>query len=380
MGAKGTGKSSLLGKVLGDLRKSLTPNIPDTEKTGKELYEIHLSGLFQTDDRIALREIVRQLCLEREFEGQRLASFAECLAYILSVLKSGSADTIPIVFILDEIDLFAQHPKQSLLYNLFDAAQNSGSPIAVIGTTTRIDMTELLEKRVKSRFSHRFIHLLPAENMETFLEMVESGLCISEEDGVEDGEYVTDFNDAVKQLIRADPMKGLIRTVYDESKSIRDISRSLLTGVNHLTEESPFLDFSHVPAFAAAPRQDCKLMIVQALSVLELSLLVAVRQHALRQVDSFNFEMVYDDYREYFLRINLVDRDAKHLLFVKPVALKAFEHLIALELIKPVEGGGSRCPKEYRMMRSLMSPMHIEKAVLVYPNCPSSILRWGTST
>ena len=67
--------SQLLRKVLSDVRKRLSPNTPNAEKTGKEMYEIHLSGLFQTDDRIALREIVRQLCLERELEGQRLVGW-----------------------------------------------------------------------------------------------------------------------------------------------------------------------------------------------------------------------------------------------------------------------------------------------------------------
>ena len=60
------------------------------------------------------------------------------------------------------------------------------------------DMTELLEKRVKSRFSHRFIHLLPAENLHTFMEMIESGLCISDADGIEDEAYATEFNYRVK--------------------------------------------------------------------------------------------------------------------------------------------------------------------------------------
>lgn len=39
---------------------------------------------------------------------------------------------------MEEFDLIAQHPKQSLLYNLFDAAQSSQNPMAVIGLTCRI--------------------------------------------------------------------------------------------------------------------------------------------------------------------------------------------------------------------------------------------------
>ena len=35
------------------------------------------------------------------------------------------------------------------------------NPICVMGVTCRLDVIELLEKRVRSRFSHRQIYLLP---------------------------------------------------------------------------------------------------------------------------------------------------------------------------------------------------------------------------
>lgn len=54
------------------------------------------------------------------------------------MIKAGDKSTLPIIFILDEFDLFAQQPKQALLYNLFDAAQSAQSPMAVIGLTCRL--------------------------------------------------------------------------------------------------------------------------------------------------------------------------------------------------------------------------------------------------
>lgn len=53
-------------------------------------------------------------------------------------MKAGTRAQYPIIFILDEFDLFAQHTKQSLLYNLFDVAQSAEWPIAVIGVTCRM--------------------------------------------------------------------------------------------------------------------------------------------------------------------------------------------------------------------------------------------------
>lgn len=44
----------------------------------------------------------------------------------------------PVLFILDEFDLFAHHKNQTLLYNLFDVSQSAQAPIAVVGVTCRL--------------------------------------------------------------------------------------------------------------------------------------------------------------------------------------------------------------------------------------------------
>lgn len=44
----------------------------------------------------------------------------------------------PVLFVLDEFDLFAHHKNQTLLYNLFDVSQSAQAPIAVVGLTCRL--------------------------------------------------------------------------------------------------------------------------------------------------------------------------------------------------------------------------------------------------
>ena len=48
------------------------------------------------------------------------------------------AHSCPVLFILDEFDLFVYHKNQTLLYNLFDIAQSAQTPIAVVGLTCRL--------------------------------------------------------------------------------------------------------------------------------------------------------------------------------------------------------------------------------------------------
>lgn len=96
-----------------------------------------------------------------------------------------------VVFVMDEFDLFATHARQTLLYNLFDIAQARKAPIAVLGLTTKIDVVESLEKRVKSRFSHRYVYLPLARSLPAFWDICRHGLVV--EDGEDTEEKTVDI-------------------------------------------------------------------------------------------------------------------------------------------------------------------------------------------
>ena len=63
----------------------------------------------------------------------------------------GDKQSKSIVFVLEEFDLFCEHHNQTLLYDLFDSVQSKTAPILVVGVSARIDVIELMEKRVQSR-------------------------------------------------------------------------------------------------------------------------------------------------------------------------------------------------------------------------------------
>jgi origin recognition complex subunit 4 len=123
------------------------------------------------------------------------ANHADTLASLLALLSHPSeisedrADETAksVVFVLDEFDLFTTHPRQTLLYNLFDIAQARKAPIVVLGLTTRIDVVETLEKRVKSRFSHRYVHLSFPRSIPAFWEICKEGLLVETEDLEKEG-------------------------------------------------------------------------------------------------------------------------------------------------------------------------------------------------
>ena len=67
------------------------------------------------------------------------------------------------------------------MFNQFKAA-----PICVIGVSSHFDVVESLEKRVKSRFNHRQLVLLPPSSFEEYYKMVRDVLMV--------GEAHTDWN------------------------------------------------------------------------------------------------------------------------------------------------------------------------------------------
>jgi origin recognition complex subunit 4 len=154
---------------------------------------IRLSGWTQLNDRLAMREVARQLTQQtgRSFLSDSDADeldtddnpFVESgesvslpppshLPALISVFPTLSRPTI---VILDAFDLFALHARQSLLYCLLDTVQscragNGNKGVAVIGVTTRVDTINLLEKRVKSRFSGRMLRTAAAIGLDTWID------------------------------------------------------------------------------------------------------------------------------------------------------------------------------------------------------------------
>jgi len=157
---------------------------------------IRLSGWTQLNDRLAMREVARQLTQQtgRSFLPDSDANELDAdddidnpfmnsstpislpppshLPALISVLPTLSRPTI---VILDAFDLFALHARQSLLYCLLDTVQscragNGNKGVAVIGITTRVDTINLLEKRVKSRFSGRMLRTAAPPELDNWLD------------------------------------------------------------------------------------------------------------------------------------------------------------------------------------------------------------------
>ncbi|NXQ73820.1 ORC4 protein, partial [Quiscalus mexicanus] len=380
IGPRGSGKSALLNHVLKDLR--------EMEQVRENLLEVHLngncqflmknpflSGLLQTNDKVALKEITRQLQLENVVGDKVFGSFAENLAFLLEALRKGDrSSSCPILFVLDEFDLFVHHKNQTLLYNLFDISQSAQTPVTVIGLTCRQDILELLEKRVKSRFSHRQIYLMNSFDFKQYIKIFKKQLSLPAE--FPDESFAQKWNNNVQHLSEDKTVQDVLQNLFHHTKDLRSLHLLLMLASSAVTVHHPLLTAADLQEASRQHSTDSKANIVHGLSVLEICLIIAMKHlNEVYDGEPFNFQMVYNEFQKF------IQRKAHSMYnFEKPVVMKAFEHLLQLELVQPLERPSARAQREFLLMKLLLDSSQIMDALQVYPNCPTDVKQWAASS
>lgn len=370
IGARGSGKSALINAVLRDLSKN----------NREQYHVIRLSGFIQTDDKLALREIWRQLGQEMEIDEEGPArNYADTLSTLLALLSyspeslDGENNQVArsVVFVIDEFDLFTAHPRQTLLYNLFDIAQSRKAPIAVFGLTTRVNVVESLEKRVKSRFSHRYVHMSLPKSLLIFQQICKSALQILPEELAineqlkmasgppknvpkmsethrDDSPSLTTWNRSVESFLASSEVSRYMSRVYHTNKSIPTALTGFYMPVTLCSTNSPTLISDTLRFDTLSQPPDSKLTILPALSSLALALLIsAARLDVILDTDTCNFNMVYDEYSNLAAKARLAASTTVTGIGIggkvwgQEVARAAWERLIEVELLIPAIGTGT---------------------------------------
>ncbi|KMP06356.1 LOW QUALITY PROTEIN: origin recognition complex subunit 4 [Coccidioides immitis RMSCC 3703] len=256
LGGRGSGKTTVVETAISSLFKIHRD----------DFHVVRLNGFLHTDDRIALREIWHQLGREINVDEDlnKNSTYADTMASLLALLSEvpvDAADTMTttksVIVILDEFDLFTYHPRQTLLYNLFDIAQAKKAPIAVIGLTTKVDVMENIEKRVKSRFSHRYGFLPRPQTFAEFSDICMAALTIHP-DEIQDcygqarqGKY-SEIHDIEKSQRRAAiSFVEFISSDSTASTSTVSLPLSLLLAATRLTAiHDPNLNFTQTQTSA----------------------------------------------------------------------------------------------------------------------------------
>jgi origin recognition complex subunit 4 len=136
----------------------------------------------------------------------------------------------PTVVVLESFDLFADHGRQALLYCLLDTVQScragkDSKGIAVVGVTTRVDTINLLEKRVKSRFSGRMLRTAGPGTFDDWISIAKSAL--TAKPSPPNDEWEAWWATAVEKFLGERSVKAALSDTYSLAKDVRLLSRIL---------------------------------------------------------------------------------------------------------------------------------------------------------
>lgn len=354
---------------------------------------IRLSGHAQTNDRLAMREIARQLVLQSgealqipldddpEAEGGPAGVQMPTATHLPQIVGALARQVKPVIVVLDGFDLFAEHARQALLYCLLDTVQScragEGSRgLAVVGMTSRIDCLTMLEKRVKSRFSHRIIRVSPPVTLDSYMSLVHSTMTLPEgrevsrlqstlrkkgklaAGGAEHAAWQTRWKDAVDRVLSDRQFKQVLEDTFELSRDVRLLLRILSGAVANLTPTSPWLTVGGIARSIQAQCITLPFAFLQELAYPCIALLVATQHIHDRGHDVFTFRMLCAEIKRELgneaVTKALVQMQGRGLGLIRvpePVLETAFESLVAhkvLVLAGPASNSTGRVFVKYR--------------------------------
>lgn len=304
IGPKKTGKTSLVNNALLELRKQF----------GNDFMLIRLDSKFQSDDNLAIREFARQLdhelalkqgfdrgMLDKALSSKSASTFEQTsITYTMSALleildqnslsRGSQASNMPIVVTIENFEGFTSHSRQALLYNLFELSQNSNqTPITIIGISTKVTTRELLEKRVKSRFSQRIIQTTHSKTIEDWFELVKGVFQC-----VDHSPYSAFVNETISQEIdKPSSLRRLCIKEFLTTKDINVIKFAMIPVISAASSDSLGLDFTLLNVVKPLSFDN----IIAQLCDLGLALLIsAARVYLKLNIETMNFELAYKEY------------------------------------------------------------------------------------
>ncbi|KAJ6495324.1 origin recognition complex subunit 4 C-terminus-domain-containing protein [Mycena sanguinolenta] len=389
LGPRGSGKTRIADQCIREL-----PQQPIV---------LRLCGWSQQSDRLAMREIAYQLSQQtgnsflaaadddgaagtEDADEEEPNPFLETSNPVSMTLPSSThlpalisnlpSLSRPTIVILDAFDLFALHPRQSLLYCLLDTVQScrakdGNKGIAVIGMTTRVDTVNLLEKRVKSRFSGRTLRTAPPDQSRDWIAFTRRILG-SKIPNHEELEGVAGWHEqwdaGVESFLQDETTKSILRETFSVTKDLRVLARLLTSVAIQLSPSSPFPLSSQLASVVTIQRARPRFPMLHALPYPSICLLIACVHAEAAGHPTFTFEMLRERVRDQ-IRISSsapVELNGSSIGMPKcsrAVLMSAFESLVSARILAPTVAPSASVAKGFVRYRAVVSREDVKKAV-----------------
>lgn len=226
---------------------------------------------------------------------------------------------------MDEFDLFTKNKTQLLLYTLLNTIQTASTPICLIGSTCRIDVLDLLEKRIKSRFSHRQIYLFNDYDFDYYVNMAKYFFyttCVNGATSAKANSNKKKLENFINLMFNDKSVLKFMARQFEYDKSIASLKRLVILPsikLSFLYENKLLVDEvsndETCEIFTSVRNEmiesfnllnlDAKLLLLSGLSILELTLIVVILDLTQTFVEEpFNFDLVYNSYLKFLLKRN----------------------------------------------------------------------------
>uniref|UniRef100_A0A7N0VG61 Origin of replication complex subunit 4 n=1 Tax=Kalanchoe fedtschenkoi TaxID=63787 RepID=A0A7N0VG61_KALFE len=352
LGPRGCGKTAVMELVL----KDVLVEFPDM------ISVIRLNGMLHADDNCAIKEIARQLCLEHQLSFSKMVSFDDNSQFMIAMLRECGLAHKTIIFVLDEFDLFSQG-KQRLLYSLLDAMQSVSSQAVVIGVSCRLDADQLLEKRVRSRFSHRKLLFLPPSKEESE-RLFKHIISLPTTSDLPD-RYATEFNAKLHDILMSKRFKEIFEALTISDSTVSHLLKFLFCVVTQMDMKTGLLSIENFETARSIIQRQPKMEALQDCSILELYILVCMRRLEAKEESSYNFNSIMKEYKTIHDSFQTSD------YYSRSVCLRAFEHLLQRQLVCFSDNRGNSQSVEFRPVKLLVSFHELHLGLKAYRSCPA---------
>ncbi|KAK8820428.1 hypothetical protein WA577_006491 [Blastocystis sp. JDR] len=282
LGPGGCCKHLLLDYCLHALEEEHSSTKPNIFSQG-EYIRINLDGDYIDSDDDAFRVIARQLTAPMvRRKRMRNAQFKN-MEFLELVLQEAQICDVPLLFVLNHFSSFCHQSKQTLLYTLLDLCSNKSVRICVVGLDRYCCITELLEKRIQSRFSQRQI-ILNYPSPTDIAQFVSATLFLPGTDAA-----TKKWNSAVRRISRS---LSISSCVPWHAFTPRDLGRVLLYAISVLPDAVADVNLTFWRTCFATITQQSTLRRNCTLSYLgltDMTLLIAAKHFVQRKVANFCF-------------------------------------------------------------------------------------------
>lgn len=239
-----------------------------------------------------------------------------------------------------------------------------------------MDSLNLLEKRVKSRFSGRLIRVSPPSSFEEYVDVAKTVLqtSIANEDVLEvDGDEEMDewpsiWNQSVEAFLSEKETVRVLKDLFSLRQDIRSLCQVLLEPVMNLSPNSSALTAASLRQSFDAQIGPPPFAYFRALSYPCLSLLIATFHISNTGHDAFNFEMLWSKFsrqveRTSSMPVMLGGASVGMIKVPREVMVGAFENLVALKVFQPTGPSSNNITKPFVKYRCAAQRGDIVEAV-----------------